>query len=290
MQDLGIDVIRSFLIAPAGRSSARGRGKVFIVLDADLMSVAAQNALLKTLEEPPAGVTILLIAQQSEQMLPTPLSRCALIRFSLLPRQWVQDKLTGQSVPAAEAKFWANFTAGSIGRAMELSQRGLYPVKRKIVEDLAALGSGGGETDLGEKFSKIADDLAGAAVKANKQAMGGDLSKTLAVREATGILLELIAGRTSTRCTCDAPQTAGLTSCIPTKLLGVEVLREAKVPHSGWRRKKVRVQQVARPTQLTSSIPTRCRKSRLWRQSSTRSDWRGLSNTWANTNGCCGAT
>ncbi len=84
MQDLGIDVIRRFLIEPSYRSPVRGRGKVFIVREAELMSIAAQNALLKTLEEPPVGVTILLITTRPEQLLPTTLSRCWQIRFGRL--------------------------------------------------------------------------------------------------------------------------------------------------------------------------------------------------------------
>ena len=68
MQDLGIDVIRSFLIYPAYRAGNRGRGKVFVVLEAELMSFPAQNALLKTLEEPPAGVRIILITSRPDSI------------------------------------------------------------------------------------------------------------------------------------------------------------------------------------------------------------------------------
>jgi len=49
--------------ATSRRSAGRGRGKVFVVLEAELMSAPAQNALLKTLEEPPPGVTLILIAE-----------------------------------------------------------------------------------------------------------------------------------------------------------------------------------------------------------------------------------
>ncbi|MFQ6049176.1 MAG: hypothetical protein ACE5K7_07415, partial [Phycisphaerae bacterium] len=51
--ELSVQVIRQFLIRPAAERSSLGRAKVFIVLQADRMSQAAQNALLKTLEEPP---------------------------------------------------------------------------------------------------------------------------------------------------------------------------------------------------------------------------------------------
>ena len=56
--------------------------KIFIIRDAERLSVAAANALLKTLEEPPAGVVLILITQSVSQLLPTVVSRCQRIRFS----------------------------------------------------------------------------------------------------------------------------------------------------------------------------------------------------------------
>lgn len=58
-------------------------GRVFIVEKADTMNVSAQNSLLKVLEEPPAGVTFLLLAEASNRLLETVVSRCAV--FSLYP-------------------------------------------------------------------------------------------------------------------------------------------------------------------------------------------------------------
>lgn len=192
MQDLSIAVIRDFLIARAGRSPARGRGKVFIVLEADLMSIAAQNALLKTLEEPPSGVTIILISQRPEQLLPTTLSRCAMIRFGLLPRQFVLDKLIECGMEQAEAAFWASFTAGSVGRASRLAGQGMYEVKCELIDKLSQLGPEG-DAQLGEHLTKVADALATKAVAEAKKADGAELSKTLAARLAAGAMLELIA-------------------------------------------------------------------------------------------------
>jgi len=192
MQDLGIDVIRSFLIAPAGRAASRGRGKVFVVLEAELLSAAAQNALLKTLEEPPPGVTIILVCTRPDQLLPTTLSRCAMVRFRLLPRRFVIDKLIEASVPPEEAAFWADFTEGSLGRAMRLAEQGMYRFKQGIVARLAKL-TPAGDAELGEDLAKDADKLAVAAVAATRKAEGAELSKKLAARRAAGAMLELIA-------------------------------------------------------------------------------------------------
>ncbi|MCE5278010.1 MAG: DNA polymerase III subunit delta' C-terminal domain-containing protein [Planctomycetaceae bacterium] len=192
MQELGIDVIDSFLIEPAMRASARGRGKVFVVLEAELMSQDAQNSLLKTLEEPPPGVTIILISSQTEQLLPTTLSRCRLIRFNLLPHDFVTQRLVESGIEADEARFWSAVTGGSLGRSIAMSAQGLYGVKRDILDRLAALGPGG-DVELGEELTAIVDKLANATVSASKRADGSTMSKNLAVRQATGAMLEITA-------------------------------------------------------------------------------------------------
>ncbi len=190
MQDLGIDVIRSFLLAPAGRASSMGRGKVFVVLEAELMSTAAQNSMLKTLEEPPEGVRIILICEKPEQMLPTTRSRCSIVRFGPLPKDFVVKKLLDAGIGETEANFWAAFTDGSAGVALALAGEGMYEIKREVIAHIAEPG----ETELGEYLAGLTDKLAENAVKAAKARDGSTLSKALATRRATGTMLELIAG------------------------------------------------------------------------------------------------
>jgi len=192
MQDLGIDVIRSFLIGPSTRAPARGRGRTFVVLEAELMSIPAQNALLKTLEEPPKGVSLILICRRAEQMLPTTRSRCSLIRFGALPREFVTERLCDDGIEAAEAAFWATYTGGSIGRAMQLARQGFYEVKRDVLSRLAAMGPAG-DAELGEYLAAVTDKLATSAIAEAKQADGANLARTLASRRAAGVMLELIA-------------------------------------------------------------------------------------------------
>jgi DNA polymerase-3 subunit delta' len=192
MQEMGIEVVRSFLIAPAQRSASRGRGKVFVVLEAESMSTAAQNSLLKTLEEPPPGVTIILICEQPDQLLPTTLSRCGLVRFGLLPKPFVCERLGAEGVDADEAGFWAGYTSGSIGRSLELHRLGMYAIKRELLDRLGAMGPAG-DGDLSDHLAKTSDSLAGQLVRRAKSETGGDLSKNLANRTAVGMMLELLA-------------------------------------------------------------------------------------------------
>jgi len=193
MQELGIGVVRDFLIKPAGMSPSRGRGRIFVVLEAELMSDAAQNALLKTLEEPPEGVRIILICRKPEVLLPTTLSRCATIRFALLPRDFVTEKLIEAGVPEGEARFWAGLTAGSIGRAARLASEGMYEIKRDIIERLAKLAGASGDAELSEHLTKVAEKLAVKAIAATKKELDAELASKLASRRAAGTMLELIA-------------------------------------------------------------------------------------------------
>ncbi len=191
MQDLGIPVIRQFLIAPAGQAPARGRGKVFIVRQAELMSVPAQNALLKTLEEPPPGVTIILLCRNEQTLLPTTLSRCSLVRFGPLPEDFVRSALAEQGIDDMQAAFWARFADGSVGRASKFAAGELYETKCDMIARLAAMPAGG-DGDLAESLSKTTDKLAADAVSAAK-GDGASLSKNLAGRQAAGTMLQLIA-------------------------------------------------------------------------------------------------
>jgi DNA polymerase-3 subunit delta' len=192
MQELSIDVIRDFLIVPAARSSGRGRGKVFVVLEADLLSEAAQNALLKTLEEPPPRVTIILIADQAAGLLPTTLSRCWMVGFTSLPTDFVRDRLVAAGVAKEEAAFWAGFTAGSLGAAQRFSGQDMYRLKRELVDRVVAAGQSG-SAELAAHLAETAEMLAQRSVAEFKKTEDAELSKQLATRRAAAELLGLIA-------------------------------------------------------------------------------------------------
>ena len=192
MQNLGIGVIKHFLLEGAYLAPSRHRGKVFVIREAELMTPAAQNALLKTLEEPPPNVTIILICRRSEQMLPTTISRCHAVRFGPLPLNFVTERLVREDVAEEEALFWASFTEGSLGRSLSLAAGDIYQIKCQMLDELSAMGSGG-DAALGERLHKITESLAVDAIKTAKSADGAELAKTLATRRATGTMLELIA-------------------------------------------------------------------------------------------------
>jgi DNA polymerase-3 subunit delta' len=114
-----VDQIRD-AVERTGYRPFEGRKRVVIVDDADAMIVEAQNALLKTLEEPPAGSMFVLVTGRLDMLLPTVRSRCQQLRFGQLHPDEVASVLVnahGYSAPEAHAA--AGSAAGSVGRALD---------------------------------------------------------------------------------------------------------------------------------------------------------------------------
>ncbi|MDP3261727.1 MAG: DNA polymerase III subunit delta' [Tabrizicola sp.] len=104
-------------------SAADGGRRVAIIDSLDELNTAAANALLKLLEEPPARVTLLLIAHQPARLLPTIRSRCRELRLSPLGPDDLAAALTaaGGSVAPADTQALAELSAGSVGEAFRLT-------------------------------------------------------------------------------------------------------------------------------------------------------------------------
>ena len=104
----------------SGYRPFEGRRRVVIVDEADAMVHPAQNALLKTLEEPPPASVFILISAMPDSLLLTVRSRCPVLRFGPLTNAEVVDVLTRQhGYSAAEANASAAEADGSVGRALE---------------------------------------------------------------------------------------------------------------------------------------------------------------------------
>ncbi|MEW6145028.1 MAG: DNA polymerase III subunit delta' [Thermodesulfobacteriota bacterium] len=96
-----------------------GRYKVVIVDEAERMNQSAQNAFLKTLEEPPPGSVIILVSSRPGSLLPTLRSRCQTIEFNALPEDLVAGVLKERSNMSSEqALLTSKLSGGSIGKAL----------------------------------------------------------------------------------------------------------------------------------------------------------------------------
>ena len=185
---LSIDVIRPELVEPAGRKSVMGRGKFFVVEQADLMQPPAQNALLKTLEEPAGRTLIVLLTDQPDGLLTTIRSRTQTVRFAPLDTKVVERELRKRNVDVETARRAALYTSGSLGLALRWIEDGVIEPATELLDQFDALFAGRAPADLPGWFKKAAEAYA------EKQLARDPLgSKDAATREGLTLYLMLSA-------------------------------------------------------------------------------------------------
>lgn len=111
-KSIGVDEVRK-ITQEANIKPFEGNRKVILIHGADRMTPQAQNALLKTIEEPPEGVYFILLTDRLEALLPTIRSRCAIHRLQPLSRQELEDYLKETRSLSGDAL--AEVTAISLG-------------------------------------------------------------------------------------------------------------------------------------------------------------------------------
>ena len=114
--------------------------KIAIIDDADFFNAESANSLLKILEEPPNNSLLILIGTSEHRQLPTILSRCQLVRFQPLAASQVTQILQGlefeQSIPDDQL---VEIAAGSVSRAVELNDEGLFEFRKRLLAQLSTL-------------------------------------------------------------------------------------------------------------------------------------------------------
>ncbi len=116
-----------------------GGGRVFVVRDAERLSLDAANCFLKTLEEPPPGCTLVLIASSLRDLPETVVSRCRVVRFHNMPPEALRERLEAGGMGADDAAWLARQSWGSPGTAEALLAAEVPTLNRELVERLAAL-------------------------------------------------------------------------------------------------------------------------------------------------------
>src|SRR6185312_5408667 len=135
-----------------------GKARVFLIDDADKLNDSSANALLKTLEEPPATSHLILITARPGMLLPTIRSRCQAIRFSPLTVDEIEASLPREkgSKPA-EVRLRSRLARGSMGRAMQTDLEE-YESRRAVVLRVLEAVEVVNE-DLSSQLAKIAQGL-----------------------------------------------------------------------------------------------------------------------------------
>ncbi|MBO4415897.1 MAG: DNA polymerase III subunit [Lachnospiraceae bacterium] len=131
-KNITVGDIRTQLVKDIAVKPYSGQFKIYIIEDADKMNEEAQNALLKTLEEPPEYAVILLLARNTGAFLQTILSRCVMLRFVPLDNDTIKGYLIKRlEIPDYFAKLCAAFSNGSIGRAVKYASSEQFSVARE---------------------------------------------------------------------------------------------------------------------------------------------------------------
>lgn len=116
---LGVEEIREQLCNTMEIKPFSSEYKIYVVPEAEKMTEAAQNALLKTIEEPPEYGIVILLTSNISELLPTIQSRCLTLEFRPLSQVAVEDYLrTHCQVPDYMAKASAAFAQGNLGKAI----------------------------------------------------------------------------------------------------------------------------------------------------------------------------
>lgn len=139
-----------------GLKSARGKGKVAVLDDADNLNDESANCFLKTLEEPPPHSIFILLGTTSEGQLPTIRSRCQTVRFAPLPEALVVDILKRHEVDSKLIEPIAAMAAGSPGQALALADAELWQFRKTLLAGLTK--SPIDALALGKAWTQFAED------------------------------------------------------------------------------------------------------------------------------------
>ena len=119
---ISVDDIRVQINGDIQVKPYNGKYKIYIVPDADMMTVQAQNALLKTIEEPPAYAVILLLVSNEGALLPTISSRCVTLNFKPVRDEVIKKYLMEElHVPDYQAEVSVAFAQGNVGKAKQIA-------------------------------------------------------------------------------------------------------------------------------------------------------------------------
>ena len=201
LSNIPVDVLREHMIGgklgddrvvdgPAYRTAQLGHGKVFIVDEAELLDHVGQNALLKTLEEPPPQTYIILVTARPERLLPTILSRSAQVRFGTLSSDEMQTWIAQSGLELDDvARDWVlRFADGSPGAAQLAAEYDFFGWWTQLAPMVGQLWSGGFPTELGATLGERVETFATTWVKRHDNA-----SKDAANKHGVNILLEMLS-------------------------------------------------------------------------------------------------
>ena len=150
---IGVDDIRRQINGDVAIKPYSGPKKIYIVSEGEKMTVQAQNALLKTLEEPPEYAVILILTDNVNTLLPTILSRCVVLNMKPVRDAQIKEYLMeNMGIPDYKADICVAFARGNVGKARLLANSEEFD---KVKEEAITLLKYIGEMELHEFVAAI---------------------------------------------------------------------------------------------------------------------------------------
>lgn len=139
---IGVEDVREQLTGDVQIRPYSGRYKIYIIPDAEKMTVQAQNAILKTIEEPPEYAVILLLTTNEQIFLDTIRSRCVTLALKPVPDERIKNYLMEQfQVPDYQADICVAFAQGNVGKAARLaSSEDFFAIKASAMRLIRGIG------------------------------------------------------------------------------------------------------------------------------------------------------
>ena len=150
---IGVEDIRTQINNDIGIKPYSSPRKIYIMNEGEKMTVQAQNALLKTLEEPPEYAVILILTTNVDALLPTILSRCVVLNMKPVPDHKVKKYLMEElQIPDYKANICVAFARGNIGKAKMLASSEEF---EKVKEEAVTLVKYINDMDISEVVKAI---------------------------------------------------------------------------------------------------------------------------------------
>ncbi len=161
-KSLGVLDVRQKLIKNLQTKPFKYKYKIFIIKNSHNMTAQAQNAILKTIEEPPSFAVFIFLTKNYNSFLPTILSRCILFKIRPISPYLIENFLISKGINKNVAKFYSIYSRGSIGKALDIScSEKFISFRKDIISDIEKLDS----LDLIQmynlinKYEKIKNDI-----------------------------------------------------------------------------------------------------------------------------------
>lgn len=153
---LGVDDIREQINEDALIKPYGSPYKIYIIPRSDTMTVQAQNALLKTIEEPPSYAVFFLLAANIDAFLPTVLSRCVMLNAKTVSEGEIVNELKSKyGVGDYDAKVAASFAGGNIGKAEKLVSSDTFRESKDSVTELVRNVANGGMDAIAQSIKDL---------------------------------------------------------------------------------------------------------------------------------------